>query len=165
MLSYYWTWLKKYLFPLPKNPFEYASYAHSFEILKHTFNLVRYSSPTTLRQIPVFSGPASWWVIRRELLQRVSEWWVARSWIFQILPQDLEFCKSCWQDLEYSKFCRQDFQFSKSCRTRVNLLIFKIFIVMSNCVRAELGAASSSTNFVYQKTYLESKHWPFNHSK
>ena len=41
-------------------------------------------------------GPASWWVIRRELLQQVSEWWVARygtfqilparSWIFQILP-------------------------------------------------------------------------------
>ena len=28
------------------------------------------------------------WVIRRELLQRVSEWWVgaARSWIFEMLP-------------------------------------------------------------------------------
>ena len=49
--------------------------------------------------------------------------------------QDLEFSKSCWQDLEYSNFCRQDFEFSKSCRTRVNLVIFKIFIAMSNCVR------------------------------
>ena len=35
------------------------------------------------------TGPASCGrVIRRELLQRVSEWWVgaARSWIFQMLP-------------------------------------------------------------------------------
>ena len=66
--------------------------------------------------------------------------------------QDLEFFKSCWQDLEYSNFCRQDFEFSKSCRARVNLVIFKIFIAMSNCVRAGLRASSSSTNFVYQKT-------------
>ena len=157
------------------------------------------------------SGPASWWVICCELLQ-VSEWWVARSgnfqilparygifqilpagvwifqiltprsWIFQILPTRfgiflilaartmnisnfaskilifpnllLEYSKFCMQDFEFSKSCWQDFEFSKSCQARVNLVIFKIFIAMSNCVRAELRAASSSTNFVYlyQKT-------------
>ena len=62
------------------------------------------------------TGPASWWIIRRELMQPVKEWWVARSWIFQILRQDLEFSKSCWQDFEFSKCCRQDIEFSKSCR-------------------------------------------------
>jgi len=60
---------------------------------------------------------------------------------FKFCRQDLDFSKSCWQDLEYSKFCMQDFEFSKSCRARVNLVIFKIFIAISNCVRAELRAS------------------------
>ena len=51
----------------------------------------------------------------------------------------------------FLKSLRQDFEFSNYCRTCVNLVIFKILIAMSNCVRAELRAASSSTNFVYQK--------------
>ena len=44
--------------------------------------------------------------------------------------QDFEFSKCCRQDIEFSKPCRQDFKFSKSCETRVNLVIFKIFIAM-----------------------------------
>ena len=49
--------LMKYFFYFfaKKSPFEYASYAHSFEILKHTlkvqtFILISYLSSTTLRQ-------------------------------------------------------------------------------------------------------------------
>ena len=58
----------------------------------------------------------------------------------------LEYSKFCRQDFEFSKSCRQDFEFSKSGRKRVNLVIFKLFIAMSNCVMAGLRAASSSTN-------------------
>ena len=146
------------------------------------------------------------WVI----LQPVKEWWVARSWIFQILParswifqillagfwifqmlparywifqilsarfgiilimpaRSMNFSNFAnlagETSLEYSKFCRQNFKFSKSCRTLVNLVIFKIFIAMSNCLRAVLRAASSSTNSTKKPNLNLNTNWPFNHFK